>query len=260
MAQTSKIEWTQLTWNPVVGCTKVSPGCKNCYAERMAGRLAGMAEQAQRSGQSAGRKQNYLDVVDGYGRWSRDVVLVREAIEDPLHWRSPRLVFVNSMSDLFHEAVPLSFIQEVFAVMNRSSQHTFQVLTKRPERVAQVCDRLSWTRNIWLGTSIENASVIQRIEALRDVDAAIRFLSVEPLIGPIPNLPLDGIHWVIVGGESGPGARLLKAEWVRAIRDSCIQGGVPFFFKQWGGVNKKYAGRVLDGRTWDEMPGVGGYS
>jgi protein gp37 len=236
MAQASRIEWTDATWNPVTGCTKISAGCKNCYAERMAERLQAMGTPQYRNGFA--------------------LTLQPKMLELPLRWRKPRRVFVNSMSDLFHKDVPLDYMQRVFRVMERCPQHEFQVLTKRPEVAAGYADQLPWPSNIWLGTSVENALVLHRVESLREAPAAVRFLSVEPLLGPLPRLPLRGIDWVIVGGESGPGARPMKPEWVRQIRERCLSGGVPFFFKQWGGVNKKRSGRVLDGRTWDEMPVV----
>jgi protein gp37 len=236
MAWSSAIEWTDGTWNPVTGCTKVSPGCKNCYAERMAKRLRAMG-------------------VPQYNNGFR-VTTHEDALTLPLRWREPRLVFVNSMSDLFHELVPLSFVQRVFEVMERAAHHTFQVLTKRPEVVVQYASELPWPPNVWVGTSIENALYGHRGATLRQIPARTRFLSLEPLLGPLPGLSLEGIHWVIVGGESGPGARPMRREWVIQIRDRCHARGVPFFFKQWGGVNKKKAGRVLDGRTWDDMPAV----
>lgn len=254
MAQSSSIEWTDCTWNPVVGCTKVSSGCANCYAERMAKRLAAIAASNASRGRSGGRLANYRGVVDKRGRWNGSVYLDDSAVDDPLGWRLPRIVFVNSMSDLFHPEVPLEFIQRVFGVMNETPQHTYQVLTKRPERAAELAAELSWSENIWFGTSVESHAVVERVRRLQRVPARVRFLSVEPLLGPIPRLPLSKIHWVIVGGESGPGARPMEAEWVAQIRDRCIDRNVPFFFKQWGGVNKKATGRVLDGRTWDEMP------
>lgn len=255
MAQASTIEWTDSTWNPVVGCRKVSTGCANCYAERMANRLAAMAKADRAAGRNAGKKAAYLKVINGRGRWNGDVCLDDAAVEAPLSWKTPRVIFVNSMSDLFHEDVPLTFIKSVFRVMNDCPQHTFQVLTKRPERTRDVSRHLAWTPNIWMGTSVENAVVTNRVHELKRTGAAIKFLSVEPLLGPIPRLPVAGIDWVIVGGESGPGARPLEVSWVQNIRDRCVDRGVPFFFKQWGGVQKKKAGRILDGRTWDEMPG-----
>ncbi len=234
MANNSSIEWTDATWNPVTGCTKVSPGCKNCYADRMAGRLQAMGVSQYRNGFA--------------------LTLQQEALSVPLRWKKPRFVFVNSMSDLFHKDIPLDYIQRVFRVMRDASRHTFQVLTKRPEIALKYSPDLPWPKNVWLGTSVENAFYTHRIRDLRKVPAHTRFLSVEPLIGPIPRLPLQGINWVIVGGESGPGARPMEADWVRRIRDRCLAKGVPFFFKQWGGTNKKKSGRMLDGRTWDAMP------
>lgn len=234
MAHGSRIEWTEATWNPVTGCTKVSEGCRNCYADRMAKRLQAMGTPQYRNG--------------------FQLTLQPAMVDAPRRWKSPRIIFVNSMSDLFHEKVPLDFIQGVFRVMNECPQHTFQVLTKRPHIAAEYAPQLDWTPNIWMGTSVENAMVTHRIKALRQIKAHVRFLSLEPLIGPLPRLGLQGIHWVIVGGESGPGAREMKPEWVRQIRDRCLAQCVPFFFKQWGGVNKKKTGRVLDKRTWDELP------
>lgn len=254
MAQASSIEWTQSTWNPVVGCSKVSEGCANCYAERMAKRLAAMARARQQLGERAGRTANYAKVINSKGRWNGQVYLDESALADPLGWRLPRVIFVNSMSDLFHERVPFDFVRRVFEVMERCPQHTFQILTKRPQIAADYSPDLPWPRNVWMGTSVESAEVTHRIAHLRRTAARIKFLSVEPLLGPIPRLPLTGIDWVIVGGESGPGARLMNPEWVRAIRDRCVARDVPFFFKQWGGVNKKVTGRVLDDRFWDEQP------
>ncbi len=234
MASGSKIEWTEATWNPVTGCAKVSPGCKNCYAERMSKRLQAMGLPQYR---------------DAFA-----LSLHEEVVELPLRWKKPRVIFVNSMSDLFQDGIPLKFIQRVFTVMQESPQHQFQVLTKRPELALKHAKHLPWPQNIWLGTSVENADYVHRVRILQKIPANVRFLSVEPLLGPIPRLPLAKIHWVIVGGESGPGARTMKEEWVLQIRDRCRTRGVPFFFKQWGGVNKKRAGRVLEGRTWDELP------
>jgi protein gp37 len=234
MAGPSLIEWTEATWNPVTGCTKVSAGCKNCYAERFSERLRLMG------------KPQY---VNGF-----KLTLQPTMLEVPLSWKRPRVIFVNSMSDLFHPDVGLPYTQRVFDVMNRCPQHTFQVLTKRPEIARSYARQLRWTKNIWLGTSIEDARVLDRVSELRRIPAHVRFLSVEPLLGRIARLPLAGIHWVIVGGESGPRARPMRPEWVQEIRDRCTERGIPFFFKQWGGVNKKATGRVLDGRTWDELP------
>lgn len=237
MATRSSIEWTEVTWNPVTGCTKISHGCKRCYAERMARRLQAMGVAKYRAG--------------------FEVAVHEAALNDPLRWQQPRLVFVNSMSDLFHKSVPADFVKAVFEVMNRASRHTFQVLTKRPGRVARLGGRLRWTPNIWLGTSIESERWLGRLEKLRGTGARTKFLSLEPLLGPLPNLSLQGIDWVIVGGESGPGARPMKADWVRNIRDNCLRNDVPFFFKQWGGTFKKRTGRTLDNRTWDRMPDPG---
>lgn len=234
MAEQTGIEWTDATWNPVTGCTKISPGCKNCYAERLALRLRAMGNPRYH---------------DGFA-----VTLHRDLLTLPLRWRHPKRIFVNSMSDLFHEAVPEDFIRQVFDVMARADWHVFQILTKRSERLASLVPRLRWAPNIWQGVSIESARYTTRIDYLRTVPAAVRFLSIEPLLGPISNLPLDDIDWVIVGGESGPGRRPMAAAWAREIRDQCVRAGVPFFFKQWGGRTPKAAGRVLDRRTWDEMP------
>ena len=234
MANGSTIEWTEATWNPVTGCTKISPGCKNCYAERMSKRLKAMGLKQYRNG--------------------FELTLQEDVVELPLRWKKPRVIFVNSMSDLFHERVPLKFIQRVFTVMQESPQHQFQVLTKRPERALECIGGLPWPPNVWLGASVESADYVSRVRTLQRIPAKIRFLSVEPLLGPIPRLPLSKIHWVIVGGESGPGARPMKQEWVVQIRDRCLRSDVPFFFKQWGGVNKKRTGRELDGKTWDELP------
>ena len=234
MATKSKIEWTETTWNPVTGCSKVSAGCKNCYAERMAARLQAMGNVRYKNG--------------------FDVTLHDDLIEAPLKWKRSRLVFVNSMSDLFHENVPFEFIQKVFSVMEQCPQHTFQILTKRSQRLLEVSRSLPWPENVWMGVSVEDNRVVGRITDLQAVPAFIRFLSCEPLIGPIENLPLNGIHWVIVGGESGPGARPMHPDWVDMIFNQCRFAGVAFFFKQWGGVRKKQAGRELYGRTFDEMP------
>jgi protein gp37 len=234
MAQSSTIEWTQATWNPVTGCTKISAGCKHCYAERMSLRLQAM----------------------GVSQYANGFELTPQpgALSIPSKWKKSRLIFVNSMSDLFHEELPLTYIARVFDVMNACTQHTFQILTKRPEIAAAYAPHLKWSSNIWLGTSVENVLVSHRIESLRKVPVTIRFLSLEPLLGPLTRVDLRGIHWVIVGGESGPGARPMEKKWVEQIRDRCVCEGVPFFFKQWGGVQKKRNGRFLNGRTWDEMP------
>lgn len=235
MANNSSIEWTESTWNPVTGCDKISPGCKHCYAERMAKRLQAMGQA------------NYAN---GFA-----VTLQPRMLELPLRWRKPQKIFVNSMSDLFHAEVPEPYIQRVFDVMRRASWHQFQVLTKRAERLAELTSRLEWPPNVWMGVSVENAKYCTRIDYLRRTGAAVKFLSIEPLIAPLPHLDLHGIDWVIVGGESGPGARPMNPDWVREIRDQCAEQRVPFFFKQWGGVQKKRNGRVLDGRVYDELPG-----
>ncbi len=241
MAQQSSIEWTEATWNPTTGCTKVSEGCRNCYAERMAGRLLAMGQPRY---------------ADGFR-----LTLHEDLIELPLSWKKPRVIFVNSMSDLFHKSVPDDFITRCFDVMQRAEQHTFQVLTKRPKRVAAMAAKLHWPDNLWFGTSVENETVVERIQDLVKIPAKTRFLSIEPLIGPLSDLPLSGIHWAIVGGESGPGSRPMAPQWVREIRDRCIAEEVPFFFKQWGafgpdGVrrSKKDNGRELDGRHWSQTP------
>jgi protein gp37 len=220
----------------------------------MAKRLAAMASADIEGGRNPGKKSGYLKVINRFGRWNGDVFLDHVAVEEPLRWQAPRVIFVNSMSDLFHDDVPLDFIRRVFDVMGRCPQHTFQVLTKRPERTREVSRDLCWAPNIWMGTSIEDDKVLRRVVELQKTGAAVKFLSVEPLLGPIPRLPLAGIDWVIVGGESGPGARPMQPEWVRQIHEQCAARGVAFFFKQWGGVDKKKTGRILDGKTWDEMP------
>jgi protein gp37 len=236
MAKKTAIEWTEMTWNPVTGCNKVSPGCKHCYAEVMARRLQFMGSERYSNGFR--------------------LTMHEDLIELPKQWRQPRLIFVNSMSDLFHNSVPLSFIQRVFATMQECSYHQFQILTKRAERLVEVSPSLTWPKNIWMGVSVENETFAYRSALLRKVPAKVRFLSVEPLLGPIPKLPLRGIHWVIVGGESGPGARPMDPRWVDEIHAQCIRSGVPFFFKQWGGVQKHRTGRELYGRTFDEMPRI----
>jgi protein gp37 len=236
MAAHSLIEWTESSWNPVTGCTKISPGCKHCYAERMAKRLKAMGQP------------NYAN---GF-----KVTLHPHMLAAPLAWKKPSTIFVNSMSDLFHKDVPFEFIKEVFKVMKEADHHCFQVLTKRAGSLAEIAPRLEWPENVWLGVSVENEDYSFRADYLRDSPAHIKFLSLEPLLGPIPKLNLQGIDWVIVGGESGPSARPMDADWVRQLRDISSREGVPFFFKQWGGRNKKKAGRLLDGRTWDEMPWI----
>jgi protein gp37 len=234
MANSSHIEWTDATWNPVTGCSKISPGCKFCYAERLSYRLQAMGQRNYRNG--------------------FEITLHPHMLEHPLRWRQPRRVFVNSMSDLFHQDVPTHYIKQVFEVMRRARWHQYQVLTKRSERLLELSAVLDWQPQIWMGVSVESQDYLHRIDDLRGTGAKIKFLSIEPLLGPIHNLNLRDINWVIVGGESGPGARTMQAEWAREIRDSCIRAQVPFFFKQWGGVRKSRTGRVLDGITWDEMP------
>lgn len=237
MSTSTGIEWTDATWNPVTGCTKVSPGCKHCYAERLAARLQAM----------------------GNRRYSRgfSLTLHRDLLELPLTWRRPRRVFVNSMSDMFHDDVPEAFIKSVFTTMAKAKWHQFQILTKRSARLREMASRLEWSSNVWQGVSVESESYVSRVRDLQQVPAAVRFLSIEPLLGAIPMLPLDGIGWVIVGGESGPGRRPVDPAWVRDLRDQCIDAGVAFFFKQWGGHTPKARGRELDGRTWDQMPATG---
>ena len=236
MAPKSAIEWTETTWNPLTGCSKISPGCKHCYAERMALRLQAM---------------NQPHYVNGF-----KLTLHENALELPLQWKKPQVVFVNSMSDLFHKQVPLEFVKRVFSVMGQAKWHQFQILTKRSDRLLALSPELDWTYNIWMGVSVETQQYTYRIDHLRQTGAKIKFLSLEPLLGPLPSLNLAQIDWVIVGGESGPGARPLQREWVVDIQRQCQKARVPFFFKQWGGFNKKKAGRILDGRTWDEMPTV----
>ncbi|MBL8524167.1 MAG: phage Gp37/Gp68 family protein [Betaproteobacteria bacterium] len=234
MATLSNIEWTEMTWNPVTGCVKISQGCKNCYAERMAHRLELMGCK---------RYQNRFEPTLHY-----------DLIDAPRKWKKPRTIFVNSMSDLFQEAVPLSFIQDVFSTMAACPQHVFQVLTKRGERLAELAKHLPWPDNVWMGVSVEDQRVVDRIEFLRQTPAKIKFLSCEPLIGPLENLNLTDIDWVIVGGESGRGARPMSQLWVKSILRQCRDARVKFFFKQWGGIRKDKTGRKLNGRTYDEMP------
>lgn len=230
----SSIEWTQMTWNPTTGCTKISAGCKFCYAEVLSKRLHAMGQH------------KYRNVFR--------LTLHPQTLDIPYSWTKPKIVFVNSMSDLFHDRVPLSYIQQVFEVMNNCPQHQFQVLTKRAERLAELSNQLTWTDNIWMGVSVEDERVVNRIEHLRATGAKIKFLSVEPLIGSVGVLNLQGIDWVIVGGESGHKAREIKEEWVQDVRRQCRTQRVAFFFKQWGGKNKKASGRLLNGRTYDEFP------
>jgi protein gp37 len=234
MSAKTKIEWTEMSWNPVTGCTKISPGCLNCYAERMALRLQAMGQKRY---------------INGFS-----VALQPDLLTQPDRWVSARTIFVNSMSDLFHQKVPFNYIEKVFATIKRNPHHTFQILTKRSSRLVKVAKNLSWPHNLWMGVSVENSDYLGRIDDLRRVPAAVLFLSCEPLLGPLDNLNLAGIDWLIVGGESGPRARAMEKSWVTDIKAQCNDQNVPFFFKQWGGFNKKKAGRILDGKTWDEMP------
>lgn len=236
MGANSAIEWTESTWNPVTGCTKISAGCMHCYAERMAKRLRAMGQA------------NYAN---GF-----KVAMHEHAVELPLSWKKPRTIFVNSMSDMFHQVIPIEFIQRVFDIMRRAAWHQYQLLTKRSKRLLELDAQLHWQPNIWMGVSVENQDYLHRVDHLRNTHAHTKFLSLEPLLGPLPNLDLSGIDWVIVGGESGPGARPMRREWVTEIREQCEATGVAFFFKQWGGVHKNRTGRELDGRTWDEIPGT----
>lgn len=234
MATNSPIEWTESTWNPVTGCNKISPGCKNCYAERLAKRLKAMGQANYRNGFK--------------------LTLQPQMLELPLKWKRPQTIFVNSMSDLFHKDVPLDYIQQVFDVMSRAHWHRFQVLTKRADRLAELSSELEWSDNIWMGVSVESQKYVHRIDDLRATSAKIKFLSLEPLLSSLKNLDLRQIDWAIVGGESGYGFRPIKEEWVLEIREQCRNFDVPFFFKQWGGFNKKKTGRLLEGQTWDAMP------
>jgi protein gp37 len=236
MATNSEIEWTDATWNPVTGCSKISPGCKHCYAARMANRLQAMGQANYRNG--------------------FEVTLQPQMLDLPLQWKSSKRIFVNSMSDLFHPDIPLSYIKRVFAAMHRAPWHQYQILTKRSERLLELNDKLEWGPQIWMGVSVENEKYVGRIDDLRRTGAHVKFLSLEPLLGPLRKLKLRGIDWAIVGGESGPGARPVDPDWVIDIRDQCVDADVPFFFKQWGGVHKKRFGRMLEGRAWDEMPGT----
>lgn len=243
MSERSGIEWTEATWNPITGCTQVSPGCANCYAKTFAERFRGVQGHPYEMG--------------------FDLTLRAERVTQPLEWRRSRLIFVNSMSDMFHEDVPEDFIAQVFDVMRRASWHRFQVLTKRAERLAELASQLPWPPNVWMGVSVENQRWTSRVELLRRTPAQVKFLSCEPLLGPL-ELDLTGIDWVIVGGESGHGARPMQLDWARSVRDQCLTAGVPFFFKQWGLYDeagsrkgKKAAGRTLDGRTWNELPRAG---
>jgi protein gp37 len=231
---TTTIEWTEATWNPVTGCSKVSSGCLNCYAERMAKRLQAMGQPNYRDGFAVRTHEHMLEL--------------------PTSWAKPRMVFVNSMGDLFHEEVPVDFIVRVFEVMESTPRHTYQLLTKRAERLAEVAPLLQWPDNVWMGVTVEDNERLSRVELLRGIPSALKFLSIEPLLGPLPDLNLEGINWVIVGGESGPGARPMRQDWVCSVRDACIRASVPFFFKQWGGTRKKAAGKTLEGAIWSQMP------
>jgi len=230
----SSIEWTESTWNPITGCSKISSGCKFCYAERMAKRLQSMGQSRY---------------AEGF-----ELTLHEDILELPLSWKKPQLIFVNSMSDLFHEHVPVSFIYKSFDVMRRAPKHQFQLLTKRSGRLLEISPTINWPHNVWMGVSVERKDYVFRIDELRETEAAIKFVSFEPLLGPIPEIDLKGIDWIIVGGESGPGARIMQKDWVLEIKEQCQRALVPFFFKQWGGFNKKKAGRLLEGRTWDNLP------
>lgn len=230
----SRIEWTGSTWNPVTGCTKISAGCKNCYAERMAERLKKMGQPNYRNG--------------------FEVTLHEHVLNYPLNWKKPKIIFVNSMSDLFHEKVSDDFIFKVFEIMSKAYWHQFQILTKRSQRLKNLAPLLNWPDNIWAGVSVENEKFIDRVDDLRFVPAVVKFLSLEPLLNPVADLDLSNIDWVIVGGESGPGARVMKEEWVMQIKKQCNEQSTKFFFKQWGGINKNKTGRLLEGRTWDDMP------
>lgn len=230
----SKIEWTQATWNPCTGCDKISPGCNNCYAEAMSIRLKAMGQRNYRNGFKLTTHEHMLEL--------------------PLKWKTPKSIFVNSMSDLFHPDVPIDFIAKVFKTMRLAHWHSFQVLTKRSDRLMELNSELSWCENIWMGVTVEESTYLHRIEHLRRCDAKMKFISFEPLLGPMDHLDLSGINWVIVGGESGARARGMNPDWVRQVRDQSISAGVSFFFKQWGGPNKKKAGRLLDGRYWNETP------
>lgn len=234
MSQYSKIEWTNRTWNPTTGCNRISEGCRNCYAERLAGRLQRMGNPRYPNGFA--------------------LTLHHDRIDEPKHWKKPQRIFVNSMSDLFHPRIPFSFIESAFQTMEACPQHTFQILTKRSKRLSEEARHLPWPRNVWMGVSVENSAALYRVDHLRSVPAQVRFLSCEPLLAGLDGLKLGGIHWVIVGGESGPGARPMHPEWVREIRDLCRRENVRFFFKQWGGPRKFMTGRLLDGTTHDEYP------
>jgi len=234
MPSNSRIEWTGSTWNPVTGCDKVSTGCEHCYAERQARRLQAMGVHKYRNGFK--------------------VTIHPHVLEEPLKWSKPRITFVNSMSDLFHDDIPFDYVEQIFDVMRRAHQHVFQILTKRSKKLVRAYKRLNWPENVWMGVTVESRPYLYRINDLRKIDARIKFLSLEPLLGPLVDIDLTGIDWVVVGGESGPGARIMKEEWIWDIKQQCDQQNVPFFFKQWGGINKKQTGRLLRGKIYDEMP------
>ena len=245
MANNSSIEWTEATWNPVSGCTVLSPGCTNCYAMRLAARLEAMGQE---------KYTGLTRTTGGRHKWNGKVKLDYDSLETPKKWKNGKLIFVNSMSDLFQDNVPISFVEKVFDTIRETPRHTYQALTKRADLLSEASSKLYWPTNLWMGVSVENQKYKDRIDLLRKTEAHVKFLSLEPLLGPLGKLDLSGIDWVIAGGESGPGARPVKIEWIRDIRDQCIDQRVAFHFKQWGGVNKKKTGRELDGRTWDEFP------
>lgn len=245
MVSRSSIEWTEATWNPVTGCNVISPGCTNCYAMRLAARLAAMGSE---------KYEGTTRTSGGRAKWNGKIKLDYLSLDAPRRWKQGRIIFVNSMSDLFHEKISRRFIEAVFEVMLETPQHTYQVLTKRADVLEEVGGKLPWPSNVWMGVSVENQAHAWRIDCLRRTPAAVKFLSLEPLLGPLDSLNLEGIDWAIAGGESGPGARAMRPEWVRSIRDQCVRKGTAFHFKQWGGTNKKRTGRLLDGRTWDELP------
>ena len=236
MSLNSKIEWTEATWNPVTGCSKISDGCLNCYAERLAKRLYLMGNKRYQSGFKVTTHNDIIDL--------------------PLKWNESKIIFVNSMSDLFHEKVPIHFIVSVFETMKKANHHIFQILTKRSKRMVELAEKLAWPSNVWMGVTVESQKYTYRICDLIKTPAKIKFLSLEPLLTSIEELPLKGIDWVVVGGESGPSCRIIKAEWVRTIRDKCLVEKIPFFFKQWGGVRKNFSGRILDGKIWNDMPAI----
>lgn len=245
MGSNSSIEWTEATWNPVAGCSILSPGCTNCYAMRLAGRLSMMGQQ---------KYFGTTRVSGGRAKWNGVIKLDHDSLTIPKRWKVGRLIFVNSMADLFHEDVPLDFIQLVFQTMLETPQHTYQILTKRAERLETLSANMVWPKNVWMGVSVESADYLWRIDHLRRTKAAVKFLSLEPLLGPLGKINLRGIDWAIAGGESGPNCRPVDVDWIRSIRDQCLRARVAFHFKQWGGHNKKKHGRILDGRTWDELP------